>query len=167
MKLSVEIEGKEYLLELSVQNGRAEYKLSGEVDNEGSLSVMEVAPGVFSILDARRSLTVRVSGDSGEAEAWIGEKRLRVRFWDPRDRASGGRNASAAGPQEVRALMPGKVVKLLAREGEQVAAGAGLIVVEAMKMQNEMKSPKDGHVARLHVAEGATVGQGEILLVIE
>jgi biotin carboxyl carrier protein len=63
--------------------------------------------------------------------------------------------------------MPGKVIKLLVEKGVNVQAGQGLIVVEAMKMQNEMKSPKDGMVSKINVAEGATVGAGQTLIVVE
>jgi biotin carboxyl carrier protein len=63
--------------------------------------------------------------------------------------------------------MPGKIIKLLAVEGSDVMAGQGLIVVEAMKMQNEVKAPKDGKLARIHVVEGATVSAGDPLLVVE
>jgi biotin carboxyl carrier protein len=63
--------------------------------------------------------------------------------------------------------MPGKVIKLLVESGSTVRAGQGLIVVEAMKMQNEMKSPKDGRVSKIHVEEGATVGAGQALIVVE
>ena len=72
-----------------------------------------------------------------------------------------------SGLQEVRALMPGKVVKLLVSVGDEVEAGAGVVVVEAMKMQNEMRAPKSGRVKRIHKAEGSTVGPGEALLEIE
>jgi biotin carboxyl carrier protein len=63
--------------------------------------------------------------------------------------------------------MPGKVIKLLAEKGAAVQAGQGLIVVEAMKMQNEMRSPRDGVVAKINVAEGATVVAGQALIVVE
>ena len=63
--------------------------------------------------------------------------------------------------------MPGKVVKLLVSKGDEVKAGAGLVVVEAMKMQNEMKASKDGRVTRIHVSEGSTVAPGETLLIVE
>lgn len=63
--------------------------------------------------------------------------------------------------------MPGKVVKLLVGVGDEVSAGDGVIIVEAMKMQNEMKAPKAGRIARVHVAEGNTVAAGEALLVVE
>jgi biotin carboxyl carrier protein len=63
--------------------------------------------------------------------------------------------------------MPGKIIKVLVTPGSAVTAGQGLLVVEAMKMQNEMKSPKDGVVARIQGYEGATVVAGETLVVIE
>jgi biotin carboxyl carrier protein len=63
--------------------------------------------------------------------------------------------------------MPGKIVRVLTAAGTEVEAGAGIVVVEAMKMQNEMKSPKAGRVAAVHVKEGATVNGGDVLAVIE
>ena len=63
--------------------------------------------------------------------------------------------------------MPGKVVRVLVAAGAKVEAGAGIIVVEAMKMQNEMKAPKSGCVTRIHVKEGATVTAGELLAVVD
>ena len=63
--------------------------------------------------------------------------------------------------------MPGKVVRLVVEEGEEIEAGTGVVVVEAMKMQNEMKSPKKGRVVTLKVATGETVNAGEVLAIIE
>ena len=71
------------------------------------------------------------------------------------------------GPVEVRAQMPGKIIQVLVAPGDIVEAGQGLVVVEAMKMQNEMKAPKGGRVARVHAREGATVTAGEPLAVVE
>ena len=68
---------------------------------------------------------------------------------------------------EVRSQMPGKIIKVLATPGDAVTMGQGLLVIEAMKMQNEMKSPKDGVVGKIQASEGATVIAGEILVVIE
>ena len=65
------------------------------------------------------------------------------------------------------APMPGKVVRLLCAAGDQVTAGQGVAVVEAMKMQNEVQSPKAGQVLELRVREGQTVNAGEVLAVIE
>jgi biotin carboxyl carrier protein len=63
--------------------------------------------------------------------------------------------------------MPGKVVRLLVREGNEVEAGAGVAVVEAMKMQNEVKSPKKGTIQKISVSEGAAVNAGDVLAIVE
>lgn len=79
----------------------------------------------------------------------------------------GGGAAQAAGTQQVLAPMPGKVVKILVRPGDEVKARQGLIVVEAMKMENELRSPKDGRVSEVLVVEGASVEAGRPLVVVE
>jgi biotin carboxyl carrier protein len=63
--------------------------------------------------------------------------------------------------------MPGKVVKMLVKPGDEVKARQGLVVVEAMKMENEIRSPKDGRVADVLVTEGASVEAGRLLVVVE
>ncbi|HTZ88891.1 MAG TPA: acetyl-CoA carboxylase biotin carboxyl carrier protein subunit, partial [Alloacidobacterium sp.] len=71
------------------------------------------------------------------------------------------------GPKPIKASMPGRVVRVLAQQGEDVGAHQGIVVIEAMKMQNEMKSPKAGRVAELRVTVGDTVSAGDVLAVIE
>jgi biotin carboxyl carrier protein len=68
---------------------------------------------------------------------------------------------------KIVAPMPGKVVRVLAREGDEVEAGAGVAVVEAMKMQNEIKSPKKGSIQKILVREGAAVNAGDVLAIVE
>ncbi len=63
--------------------------------------------------------------------------------------------------------MPGKVVRVLVAEGNEIEAGAGVLVVEAMKMQNEVKSPKKGIIQKILVSEGATVSAGDVLAIVE
>lgn len=167
MKLRVEVDGREYGFELRSQNGACEYKLQGEQSASGTGSVVQLSPGVFSVLLGERSFTVRVSSRNDEWEAWTASEQHVISVADTRDRSGRHRRASASGPIELRAQMPGKVIKLLVENGAAVQAGQGLIVVEAMKMQNEMKSPKDGRVSNIHVAEGATVGAGQTLIVVE
>jgi biotin carboxyl carrier protein len=72
----------------------------------------------------------------------------------------------AQGRQQIVAPMPGKVVRVLVSAGDEVAAGQGLLVVEAMKMQNEIRSPKQGKVERFEVQEGQAVNAGEVLCVV-
>jgi len=88
----------------------------------------------------------------------LDERKLRLR------RASG--KFSLEGPQRVDAPMPGKVTRVLVKVGDEVQEGQGLVVVEAMKMENELKSPKAGKVAELHAVEGAAVEAGAKLVVV-
>jgi biotin carboxyl carrier protein len=82
-----------------------------------------------------------------------------------------GRSAAVAdgggGARRVLAPMPGRIVKVLVKPGDTVTARQGLVVVEAMKMENELRSPKDGRVAEVLVAEGTTVESGRVLIVVE
>jgi biotin carboxyl carrier protein len=84
------------------------------------------------------------------------------RVW--RGRRSGA--LEAEGRQQVVAPMPGKIVCVLVEAGDKVEAGQGLVVVEAMKMQNEIRSPKGGVVERLHVKAGQPVNAGEVLCIV-
>ena len=88
----------------------------------------------------------------------LDERKLRLR------RAAG--TFSLEGPQRIDAPMPGKVTRVLVKVGDEVQEGQGLVVVEAMKMENELKSPKAGKVAELHAVEGATVESGAKLVVV-
>jgi len=168
LKLQIDLDGETYALDLEIENGRIRYSAG---DFEGDASVLETMPGVFSILVGDRSFLVTLG--SGEAagsdfEVWPnGEQRHAISVADLRDRPSRRVHGLGHGPVEVRAQMPGKVIKVLAAPGANVEAGDGLVVVEAMKMQNEMKAPKSGRVARIHVKEGATVAAGEPLVVVE
>jgi len=134
-------------------------------------SVVEVEPGVYSVLTANgASIEMRVNPAPGMAGAWnvgVNGRTHAVTLRDPRERAARGAGAGAAGRQNINAPMPGKVVRVLVQAGDAVEAGQGLVVVEAMKMQNEMKSPKAGTVAEVRVDAGATVAVGETLLIIE
>ncbi|HET7788646.1 MAG TPA: acetyl-CoA carboxylase biotin carboxyl carrier protein subunit [Myxococcales bacterium] len=88
----------------------------------------------------------------------LDERKLRLR------RASG--KFTLEGPQRIDAPMPGKVVRVLVKLGDEVQEGQGLLVVEAMKMENELKSPKAGKVTELHAVEGAAVESGAKLAVV-
>jgi biotin carboxyl carrier protein len=167
MKWRVEAAALEYLLELRRNSIATHYRLDGSLRADGAVSIEEVMPGLYSILEGSRSSTVRVSASGDGLEAWVNGRRLPLAISDPRDTSTQAGAVRLSGLQEVRALMPGKVVKLLVSVGDEVEAGAGVIVVEAMKMQNELRAPKTGRVKRIHKAEGSTVGPGEALLEIE
>src|SRR5258706_10645456 len=86
---------------------------------------------------------------------------------DPRNTTRRSRAALGTGRQNIKSLMPGKVVRVLVREGDVVEPGIGLVVVEAMKMQNEMKASRAGRVVEVRVRDGDTVVAGEALVVLE
>lgn len=167
MKFTVVIDDREYNLELESSGDPAKYRLKGDLESAGTASIKEVAPGVFSILLGTRSFTVHLSRNGAGVETWTGATHRSISLSDTRDRAASSRAANAAGPVEIRAQMPGKVVKLLVNAGDRVEAGQGLVVIEAMKMQNEVISRKHGTVTKAYAREGATVAAGEILMVVE
>jgi biotin carboxyl carrier protein len=182
MKLRAEVAGEGYLVELTpagAASGAAASDAGGELTysvtpengghppRTGKVSVREAMPGVISILEGNRSTVVTLFSSPAGMVACIGGKQLPVGLGDPRDRAPRTRDARAIGPQEVRTSMPGKVVRMLVADGDEVAVGQGVMIVEAMKMQNELKAPKAGRVTRVCTVEGSTVTAGETLLVIE
>ncbi len=167
MKLRVEVDGQSYELEFGRDSLKSRYSLTGAQESSGSASVAELTPGIFSVLIAHRSFTVSISEKDGLLEVWTGAQRHMLSMADPRDRTAGSKRMAAAGPVEIRAQMPGRIIKLLVTAGATVQTGQGLLVVEAMKMQNEMKSPKDGVVSHIRAQEGATVAAGETMMVIE
>jgi biotin carboxyl carrier protein len=176
LKLRVKVDGEDYTLDLTRNSTASEYRLSvrqtgaggqGIRNSSGTASIAEVMPGVFSVLLGHRSFTAYVVPNVKNLEVWTGGERHVLSITDARDRSSKNKKAHAAGPMELRAQMPGKVIKLLVQLGAAVQAGQGLIVVEAMKMQNEMKSLKDGIVSKIPAVEGATVAAGELLIVVE
>lgn len=113
-----------------------------------------------------RSIEVHVEA-RGQA-LWItsGGREFIATVTDPRRYRKGAGSILAEGRQQVTAPMPGKVIRVLVKAGDQVAAGQGIVVVEAMKMQNEVKSPKAGTVEKLLVAEGQPVNAGDALAVV-
>lgn len=121
--------------------------------------VREVEPGVFSVLAGDRSYEIRRDG-----EHWIWRGR---RFSAEAPETAASRAHRAGGPVRIQATMPGKVIRVLVEAGDQVAAGQGIVVVEAMKMQNEIKAPRAGLVKTLRAEAGGTVGAGDLIALIE
>jgi biotin carboxyl carrier protein len=137
---------------------------------DGDVRELEVdaflpASDVLSMLIAGRSYEVR--RDAAAGEIVLAGERFRVEVRDLRSLQSRRRAAGRTNePKKVIAPMPGKIVRLLVAEKSEVEAGQGIVVVEAMKMQNELKSPRDGIVTKLLVSEGAAVNAGDALAVI-
>lgn len=95
----------------------------------------------------------------------VGDRTLQFDWKNPYAIQTGGANAANSG--EVRAVMPGRVVKILVTKGQEIEANQPLLVLEAMKMENEIKSAKAGKIAAIHVSEGASVESGANLINIE
>jgi biotin carboxyl carrier protein len=161
MKREVIIDGRSGRLDLDA--GHFRYEREGSEAIERDFSVVPLAPGSFSVLIGGRSYEAVASG----TEIRVNGRAFSVELFDPR--ALRGRKAAGAieGRRNIAAMMPGKVVRLLVAAGDPVESGQGLIVVEAMKMQNEMKSPQAGRVVEVKTKPGAAVSAGEVLMVIE
>jgi biotin carboxyl carrier protein len=128
---------------------------------------VEVAAGTYSILISGRAHEVRIAPIHSALRVHVGSREFVIQIADPRAwRGRHGAAQEAEGRQEILAPMPGKIVRVLVKQGDKVETGQGLCVVEAMKMQNEIKSPKTGIVERLLVAEGQAVNSGESLAVV-
>jgi biotin carboxyl carrier protein len=96
----------------------------------------------------------------------LGQRHFEVRLHDPLERAEAVAAAAHAGPQEVRAPIPGRVVSVAVAEGEEVHVGQPLLVLEAMKMENQLRAEGAGRIERVLVSPGATVEGGQILVVV-
>jgi biotin carboxyl carrier protein len=120
----------------------------------------------YSILLGGRSLEVTAEEASDGLLLCVNGREFHVEIFDPRSwRRGRGAGIELEGRQQLIAPMPGKVVRVLVAAGQQVSAGQGLLVIEAMKMQNEVRSPKSGKVEKL-AQEGQTVNAGEILAIV-
>ena len=178
MKLEIRIRGRTRTVELARSDPEASGSGRGRwlcrLDGQPvEADIVELAPGVFSLLLNGHAFEVRVhAGEAGLRVQAAGEDFV-VEVHDPTSRRAGRGmrgprrgGLEAEGRQQVTAPMPGKVVRVLVKAGEQVEAGQGLLVVEAMKMQNEIRAPRTGKVEKLVVAEGQAVNAGEVLAVV-
>ncbi|HEY6377152.1 MAG TPA: biotin/lipoyl-containing protein [Edaphobacter sp.] len=159
----LEIGGKKRRVE--VPAGAADGVIECVVDGQlMTVDVRMLQVGVMSLVVEGRQYRCVLDGDG----VLVGERRFEFEVEDPRSlRGRRGAGGGSAGPRAVKAPMPGRVVRVLVSAGDEVAEQQGLVVIEAMKMQNELKSPKAGRVARVAVAVDDTVGAGEVLVVVE
>ena len=164
MKLNVKIGGRDRTVEIDSRGERVHFVID---DREVPADLVEAQPGIYSVLIGGQAFEASVATDSASSRVIIGGREFPFEIADPRRWNRGRRGmAGAEGKQSIAAPMPGKVVRLLIKNGDSVEIGQGLIVVEAMKMQNEIKSPKAGKIERLDVKEGQAVNAGDILAVI-
>lgn len=167
MRLDAQIGDETFQLDIRVDGDRVYARIE---DREYDLESSEVEPGMYLLKNNGRVYQVSVSGPTPNGAYGVSVKNrdFEVGITDPkRLRGSGSDHSHSGGHAEIRTAMPGKVVRIIADVGQAVEKGSGVIVVEAMKMQNEMKSPIDGVIKEIRVSEGSTVNAGEVLVVIE
>jgi biotin carboxyl carrier protein len=132
------------------------------------LDVQRIGASSVSILIGERSFDFDVGRQNDDLIVASRGIATRVTLSDSsrRTRVAADR-AHAGGKVELKAMMPGRVINLLVNVGDEVAAQQGIVIVEAMKMENELKSPKAGKVIEIKVVAGQTVEKGALLVVIE
>ncbi len=152
--------------EFSFADGSAQLK---HADQLYEAKISEPEPGFFVVLLNNRVYRCAPElSPSGATEVIVNSQRIPIAVRDKkrlRGRASGG--ASATGKASLTSPMPGKIVRVLVSAGDEVVANQSLLIVEAMKMQNEVLAPRAGKVTEVRVVEGQTVNAGETLAVIE
>jgi len=160
----IAIDGKNYRLDLGRADGRWSCRLDGR---EVEVDAVLARPDVLSLRIGNKAYEVKCERVGSDLHLWVGSVRYAAEVRDPRSLRSRARATDDHGPKKLTAPMPGKVVRVLVSAGAAVDAGGGVLVVEAMKMQNEIKSPKKGMVQKILVSEGAAVNAGDVLAIVE
>jgi len=165
MKLKAIVGEREEDLLLKFEDERVSAEIG---DRVYSLDVREIEPGSYLFFLNANVHECRVCAAQNTFDVSIHGRSYSVTIVDPK-RLRSGQNSDRHhhGVAEILAPMPGKVVRVQIEAGATVVKGAGLVVVEAMKMQNEMKSPRDGTVVSIKVKPGDTVNAGDVLAVVE
>jgi biotin carboxyl carrier protein len=166
MKYEIVINGAERIVEFT-SPAKGSSSVSLTVDGRlVEADAVRTSGGLYSILLDGRSLEVAAEETSNGLLLRVNGREFQVEIFDPRSWQRGrGTGIEFEGRQQLIAPMPGKIVRILVAAGQQVNAGQGLLVIEAMKMQNEIRSPKSGTVEKL-AREGQTVNAGEVLAIV-
>lgn len=168
MKLQAELNNEKHEIEI----GRDGDKVFARIDErEYNLEASEVEPNVYLLKNENKIYEAFVSPPTNQNEPLqvkVKNQEFEIKLIDPkRLRGAGGSSEQTDGIAEIKTAMPGKLVRILVEAGAEIKQGEPVLVVEAMKMQNEMKSPKDGMVKEIRFSEGATVNAGDVLAIIE
>ena len=164
MRYEVEIRGRQASIELEQRDGRVQARVG---TREYDLEVVSPEPGVYTFLAGDRVYEAQVwTIEPNSVRVTIGGHLYSTRIIDRKHRRSATEHG-IEGRQNLVAPMPGRVVRVLLGAGDQVTLGQGVVVVEAMKMQNEVKSPKSGRILEVRVTEGAAVNANQVLATVE
>jgi len=163
VKLTLVINGSEVETEILATPPACRFRFDGQ---EHAADVEIPEPGIYSVLLDGRSYDASVERTERQLIVTVEGCRFEIEVRDPRRWTRGSGGADRQGQETLTAPMPGKVVRILAAPGDAVGPGQGIVVVEAMKMQNEIQASRLGRVVAIHVREGATVTAGEALATI-
>lgn len=165
MKLKAVIDDREQELTVRVDGGRVTAEIADRVYD---LELREPEPGSYLLFRGAEVHECRVDKAHDGFDVNLRGRTYAVTIVDPK-RLRSGQDADRHhhGLAEITAAMPGKVVRVQIEAGASVEKGSGIVVVEAMKMQNELKSPRAGVVVAIHVKAGDTVNAGDVLAVVE
>jgi biotin carboxyl carrier protein len=164
MLYDITIDGKNYRLDLAHAEGRWSCRLDGR---DFEVDAILTRPDVLSLRIGDLTYEVKSERVANDLHLWVGSTGFAVEVRDPRSLRGRTRAVDDHGPRKITAPMPGKVVRLLVHEGDEVEPGSGVAVIEAMKMQNEIKSPKKGTIQKILVGEGAALNAGDVLAIVE
>jgi biotin carboxyl carrier protein len=166
VKLKATVAGKERDVELTLEGSRVSATVAGR---RYDLVIGSTDGSNVVLFHNHKVFDCRITGsDTGDFDVSVGSADYKVFLRDPkRLRASDLAGSHGEGSAQIVAPMPGKVVRVLVEAGAEVEAGQAIVVVEAMKMQNELKSPRAGIIRSLTAAEGSAVTAGQLLAVIE
>ncbi|MBI4482777.1 MAG: biotin/lipoyl-binding protein [Acidobacteria bacterium] len=165
--MEIQLKIEDQILSLEVTRDGNRYRIRVR-DREYDVDCVCPEPGVFSLIVDGKVYEALVSRSDLVHTVNLGNHLFSLELSDPRATPLRQRAlALGEGPTAIQAQMPGKVVRILVGEGQEVEPEQGLLVLEAMKMQNEIRSPKKGRVAKIAAHAGATVKSGELLLIIE
>jgi biotin carboxyl carrier protein len=165
MKLSLTIDGRPDTIEILSPAPACRFQIGDAPPRDADVESPE--PGVYSVLLDGRSYDAFVENTPSGLVVTIEGYRWKIEVRDPRRWSRKTAGAGSDAVQSILSPMPGKVVRVLAAPGDPVVSGQGIVVVEAMKMQNELKSNRTGRVLTVPTKEGATVTAGELLATIE
>jgi biotin carboxyl carrier protein len=167
MKLFAEHDGEHHEIEIKIEDLKV-FARVGEKQYELEARQVEPNTYLFNLAGRIYECYVAPKNVAGINRVRQGTKTFDLKLSDPkRLRGALALGDAAEGTAQIITQMPGKVVRIVAAVGQEVKTGDSIIVVEAMKMQNEMKSPKDGVVKEIRAEAGATVNAGDVLAVIE
>lgn len=166
MKLELEIDGQTHQIEANQPDPAGPWSI--RIDGQPiDADVCLIRPGVLSLLIHGQSHRIVVDRDPSGASLHLGTTRISYRIGDPRSLRFRRSHAGTDSPVAIKTSMPGRVVRVLVEKGAAITAHQGLLVIEAMKMQNEIKSPRDGSISEIRVSPGDAVSAGDILILIE